>query len=122
MARFRATATIAAFILALYPSLFAEIPRSISYSGLLADAAGDPVADGAHLVKFVIYDAPAGGAVIWDAGFQMVNTINGLFAYQLGSIAPFPANIFADSARYLGVTYNTDPEMTPRVQLTSQAF
>ena len=100
----------------------AEVPRSVSYSGLLTDTAGAPVADGAHLVKFTIYDAETGGNVIWDAGFQMVNTINGLFSYQLGSQVPFPANIFADSARYLGVTYSTDPEMTPRVRLTSQAY
>ena len=100
----------------------AGVPQRIPYQGMLTDAAGDPVADGGHLVKFIIYDAPAGGTALWDAGFQAVTTVNGLFSYELGSNVALPDNLFTDTARYLGITVGADPELAPRVKLNTQAY
>ena len=38
-----------------------NIPHTMNYQGMLTDPAGDPVADGPSLVKFIIYDAAATG-------------------------------------------------------------
>lgn len=108
--------------LALATTALAGVPQLIPYQGYLIDAGGDPVADGPHLVKFIIYDAPAGGSELWNSGFNAVTTTNGLFAYDLGSNSALPDNLFTDTARYLGITYNTDPEMTPRVKLNTMAY
>ncbi|MBN4056779.1 hypothetical protein JYU19_00555 [bacterium AH-315-J21] len=118
----RLTITIGLCLALTATSILAAAPNTINYQGRLADNTGNPVADGAFLVKFVIYDAPAAGTVLWDAGFQNINTINGLFSYELGSNVVFPSNLFADTARWLGVTIGVDAELTPRTRITSQAF
>lgn len=100
------------------------VPNAISYQGRLTNAAGSPVADGAYLVRFIIYDAPSGGSALWDAGFQTISTVNGLFTISLGT-SPMPAlpgNLFGDTVRYLGITVGVDPEMTPRVRLVTTPF
>jgi len=100
----------------------AAVPQVINYQGRLTDGGGAPVADGAQLVKFVIYDAPVGGAVLWDAGFQNVTTENGFFTYALGSNAPLPDDLFSDTSRYLGITVGVDPELSPRSRLESSPY
>ena len=114
--------TIAICLAVALGSVFAVAPNTINYQGRLTNNAGDPVADGAVLVKFVIYDAPVGGAVLWDAGFQNISTVNGLFSYELGSNVAFPNNLFADTVRWLGITIGVDPEISPRTRITATAF
>ena len=62
------------------------VPQTINYQGRLTDAAGDPVPDAPILDKFIIYDAAAAGAMLWNSGFQSVTPSGGLFTYPLGSI------------------------------------
>jgi len=102
--------------------LVADVPNVASYQGRLTDNAGDPVADGAYLVKFSIYDAAAGGTELWTSNFQNVTTEDGLFTYDLGSNVPLPDDLFTDAERWLGITVGVDPEITPRTRLTSQAY
>jgi len=103
----------------------AEVPQSINYQGRLTDASGDPIADGAQLIKFIIYDAPAGGTDLWTTPFEAIDVIDGLFSVQLGA-SPWPVlpdDLFAsDTALFLGITVGANPEITPRVKLTSVAF
>ncbi len=101
---------------------YAVAPQTITYQGRLTTSAGDPVADGGYLVKFIIYDAPTGGTALWNAGFQNVTTANGLFSYALGSNVAFPNNLFADTGRWLGITIGADPELSPRIRISSQAY
>ncbi len=103
-------------------SIFAATPNTINYQGRLTDAAGDPVADGGNLIKFVIYDAALGGASLWSSGFQNVATVNGLFTYDLGSNVALPDGLFTDTGRYLGITVGIDPEISPRSQLETSAY
>jgi len=103
-------------------SIFAVAPNTTNYQGRLLDNAGNPVADGGYSMRFVIYDAAVAGAIIWDAGFQNVNTIDGLFSYELGSNVVFPSGLFADTLRWLGITIGGDPELVPRTRFTSRAF
>ena len=102
----------------------AENPNSFNYQGRITDPGGNPVPNGNYLVKFIIYDAAVGGTNLWDAGFQNVSIVNGVFSIALGT-PPMPAlpdGIFEDSTRYLGITVGADPELTPRTRLTSAAY
>lgn len=103
-------------------SVRAEVPKVISYQGKLTDNGGNPIADGAYLVKFIIYDSPAGGTDLWNSGYQNISTANGLFTYNLGSAVPLSDGIFSDTSLYLGITVGVDPEITPRTRLVSVPF
>ena len=101
---------------------WAAIPTYINYQGQLTDASGDPVADGRHLIKFVIYDSATDGTDLWNSEYQSVTITDGTFNIELGT-PPMPAlpdGIFDGSTDlYLGVTVGVDPEMTPRTRLNS---
>jgi hypothetical protein len=100
-------------------------PQVIAYQGRLTNAAGDPVADGSHLVKFIIWNDPVATAPAnekWNNGFQTITTTDGLFSYNLGSHVALLPDVFVDSALWLGITVGTDPEISPRTKLTTQAF
>lgn len=100
----------------------ADVPDAISYQGRLTDNAGDPVADGPYLVKFAIYDAAVAGTELWTSGFQNVTTTDGLFAYDLGSNVALPDDLFTQPDRWLGITVDPDPELSPRTVLTSTGY
>ncbi len=120
----RSYATICLALLAiLAPVTSAATPQVISYQGQLNNAAGGPVADGPYLIKFQIYDVPAGGTPLWNSNFQAVTVTNGLFAYFLGQDVAFPADLFeTGSTRYLGITVGVNPEGTPRIMLASVPY
>lgn len=99
----------------------AAVPELMNYQGILKDGLGNPVVDGAYIVTFSIYDAPSGGTQLWTEA-QGVNTASGLFAVLLGTSVPLPDSVFVGSARYLGVSVNGDPEMTPRQRLVTVAY
>ena len=109
-------------ILLISVSISAEVPNVINYQGRLTNASGDPVADNAYLVKFIIYDAPTGGTDLWNTGYRTVNTVDGLFTYQLGSLVPLPNGIFSEPNRYLGITVESDLELTPRARFVSAPY
>ncbi len=114
---------LATLILMLgFQSTFAATPNTINYQGRLTDTTGAPVADGSLLIKFIIYDTPTGGSALWNSNFRTINTVNGLFSYELGSSIAFSSNLFADTVRWLGITIGTDPEISPRTRITSQPF
>jgi len=102
----------------------AEIPQVISYQGRLTDSIGIPVPDGRHELQFKIWTTPEGpGFVLWDSGPQDVETMNGLFTYLLGSSVPLGSDLFSsDTARWLGITVDDNPEGSPRIKLTSLPY
>lgn len=118
----RITLLMLALFVIFTVSALAAVPTPISYQGQLNDNAGDPVADGAYLIKFSIYDADAGGTELWTSGFQNVTVADGLFDYDLGSAVPLPGDLFEDTTRFLGITVGVDPEMTPRSKLESVPY
>ena len=50
---------IMVLILVLVSTAFSQVPKTLSYQGVLADAAGNQV-DGKVMLKFRLYDAPNG--------------------------------------------------------------
>src|SRR3989344_4702222 len=123
-------------IYSLTPAVAATgINPQLTYQGKLNDSTGEAVADASYDLKFVLYDASSGGTCLWtavgscaDATYSSVavTTVNGVFSVTLGasgqnSIATSTADFNTD-ALYLGVTVESDSEMTPRKRLTASPY
>ncbi len=100
----------------------AEIPQVISVQGRLTDSAGVTVSDGPQLVRFNIYSDSSNGAALWSSSIRQINVTDGLFSYNLGDTVALPNNLFDDTTLWLGIKVGTDPEMTPRIRLTSGSY
>jgi hypothetical protein len=108
-------------VLALAAGLLAEVPHTISYQGRLTDN-GIPV-NGLKSVTFTIYNA--GGVPVWNSGTVNVAFTDGLFTIELGqSPQPsLPLEIWpADTAMSLGVTIETNPELSPRLHFKTVPY
>jgi len=102
---------------------FADVPSTMSYQGRLTDGFGNPVADDSYDVVFRIYGVSAGGTALWNSGTVPVTTADGIFSYELGSSTPLPSGLFSDSADlWLGITVESETEISPRTKLTSHSW
>jgi hypothetical protein len=99
---------------------FAQAPHLVNYQGKLA-VDGD-AASGSYEMTFAIYAAATGGSPLWNES-QTVTVTNGVFNVLLGSVTPFPPDLFTGTGdRFLGIKVGSDPEMTPRFRLTSVPY
>ena len=98
--------------------LYSKIPHTLSYQGLLADTAGTPKPDGAYSFTFRLYTVSSGGTAIWNET-KSSQVKRGLFSTVLGSVTPIPDSVKFDQQYWLGVQVTPDPELSPRMQLTS---
>ena len=97
----------------------AQVPRTISYQGVLTnDGAG---LDGQHLITVALYDSLKGGTQLYQESHQLT-VMNGIFDMEIGSISPFPLSLTFDQPYYLGVSIDGNPEMTPRVALDAAPY
>jgi hypothetical protein len=109
-----------ALMLILAASLsLAQVPRTISYQGVLTDANGTVVPDGNYNLTFKIYDTSSGGTPLWTE-VQSVAVSKGIFSVILGSVAPL--NLPFNRPYYLGVTIESGAELSPRIPLTSSGY
>jgi hypothetical protein len=88
----------------------------LSFQGRLCDPDGKPLPDGPYAVQFTIYDTPGGGNNLWQETLN-VTQVGGVFNAYLGAGTPFPANLFSNGDRWLGIQVEGDPEMANRVRL-----
>jgi hypothetical protein len=96
-------------------------PTTLPFQGRLTKQIGGNV-NGVEKLTFHLYTLPAGGAPIWTEVQPAVSVTNGLFKTELGSVTALPVALFDGRTFYLGVQVGTDPEMVPRLALTSQAY
>jgi len=110
----------ALFILLAFPFVaLAQVPNTISYQGVLTDDVGQPVADGAHNLSFALYATELGGTALWSED-QAVDVLSGVFSVQLGSVSAF--DLPFDAAYWLGISVGQDPELVPRLPLSSVPY
>lgn len=112
--------TMAALFLVLSALNSWAVPTKINYQGKLTDTVGNPVSDTSLNLQFAVYMNASGGSPLWSET-QAVNIIDGVFNVQLGTVIPFPANLFNDD-RYLGIMVGSGAEMTPRHPLLSVPY
>ena len=107
-------------------SAWAAVPDRINYQAKLTDSDGVPLS-GAQLIRVFIYEQAVGGTELWFEEHSAILTEDGVCNLQLGSQAPFPANLFVDyPVLYLEVRIwhsGTGWEiLEPRQELISTAF
>jgi hypothetical protein len=97
-------------------------PQLLNYQGRLTDAAGAP-RNGSFAMSFAILGGPSG----W-AEAQSVTVTNGFFSVLLGSVTPFPADLFTGGStdsygpvRFLQVTVGGET-LTPNIRIVSAAW
>ncbi len=114
----------------LWPHVQAAPPRLLPFQGRLTDANGTPVADGAKVVQFKIYDAPTGGTAVWAGEVQKLTVNGGLVSTLLGSKASLDAVDF-NRALYLEITVDAnsdnqitaaDPPLLPRQSILPAVY
>lgn len=99
----------------------AQIPRTLSYQGVLTDNTGKPRPDGNHVFTFRLYDSASGGAAIWSEQ-KTLPSKGGLFSTALGDQTPFGATVKFDRPYWLGIQVGNEPELAPRIPLTSVGY
>jgi hypothetical protein len=100
--------------------IWAAVPQTLSYQGVLRDADGDLVADGNYSLTFKLYTAPDGGTALWTETQPAVPVVNGIFNAILGSVTSLTLSF--DEPYFLGVTVGGGSELTPRIPLTASAY
>ena len=97
----------------------AMVPRYLDYQGVLTDGAGVAVADGSYNVHFRLYDVASGGSPLWEE-LRTVQVSKGIFSIVLGQSTPIALDF--REGYWLGMQVFANPELTPRVQLTSMPY
>jgi hypothetical protein len=114
-----------ALAIVLMASFFvqAEVPKQISYQGVLTDPSGAWVADGVYSIKFRIYDDSIGGNILWEtSGYVPLQIHHGMIKHDLGSTNAIPDSIAAYPNQWVGITVNLGSELLPRTRLISVPF
>lgn len=98
-----------------------QIPRTLSYQGILSDTLGTPKPDGVYAITFRLYDVASGGTALWSET-QSLQVKRGLFSATLGSQTAFPASLTFDRQYWLSIQPASDPELAPRIALTAVGY
>ncbi len=98
---------------------YAQVPRSISYQGLLIKA-GQPVNSQVN-VKINVYNAA--GQVLYTETMNQVQVNNGIFNVLLGGNSGLlPSSLKFDEQYYLGVDVDNTGEISPRTPFTAAPY
>jgi hypothetical protein len=100
---------------------WAGIPFLMNYQGMLTDTGGNPL-NGDYNLTFKIYSQSSGGSALWSETHTSTQVQDGLFNVILGSLSLLPSSVFEDTVRYLGITVDSDAELSPRIRITSMAY
>ncbi|MDP4219632.1 MAG: hypothetical protein Q8896_04280 [Bacteroidota bacterium] len=99
----------------------AQIPRVLSYQGIVTDNTGRPIPDGNHTITFNLYTFPSGGTAIFTET-QSDAITRGVLSAMIGSQTAIPGHVQFDSAYFLGISIDGGAELTPRTLLTAAPY
>jgi hypothetical protein len=99
----------------------AQIPKQLSYQGVLTDTLGNARPDGQYTMTFRLYSAEDGGSALWTEAKDLP-VKDAIFTTYLGDTTPFPGSITWDTPYWLSIQVGAAPELTPRVKLGSVAY
>lgn len=98
------------------------VPHLINVNGRLSDSSGNPFSGSVDMV-FRIYSQESGGDSHWiesHTGSNVVEVTDGYFDSNLGGINPLTLTF--SQPLWLGITVESDSEMTPRTRLVSSPY
>jgi len=105
----------------LQAGLYAQIPRTLSYQGVLTDSSGNPKPDNTYSITFRMYDVAVGGNVLWTE-VKSLQVKRGLFTTILGDLTPLPDSLEFDRPYWLSLQVSSEPELIPRLPLTAVGY
>ncbi len=99
-----------------------DVPRTISYQGMVSSATGARFPSGDYAVTVRLYADEHGREVLWEG--QYTTTVeNGLLNLELGSgDYPLPGTSAMDRSLWIGIQVGDGPEMTPRTRLSAVPY
>jgi hypothetical protein len=97
------------------------INRQMAFQGRVVNSSGSSVANGTFSFVFALYAQANAGTPLWTET-KTLTVVNGIFGTNLGSNTAIPSSIdFNQDELYLGINFNADGEMVPRIRLTAVA-
>lgn len=99
-----------------------DIPRTISYQGVLTASEGSVVPDGTYDISIGLYTDPQGHEQIW---LDTYNTLvhNGIFNIYLGTgTSPLPSTSEMNRPLWIGTSINGSDIMRPLTPLTASPY
>lgn len=110
-----------ALMLFLSSVAVAQVPRTISYQGLLTDGSGNFIADGNHSITIKLYESASGGAAIYEES-QSTTIVKGLFNVIIGSVTPISPSLAFDKAYYMSIAVDGGAELVPRSAISAAPY
>lgn len=98
----------------------ANNPLFLGYQGRLYDEDGDPIGTGLSDMTFRIYDAEAGGTLLYTETQLNVPLDDGYFAVSIGEVTPLLLPF--DAPYWLSTEVNGDGEMDPRARINAVGY
>ena len=111
-------------VLCLLQTGWGQVPRTISYQGVLKDNNDAIVTDGQYDLTFRLFDVVEFGTPLWSEDHTADNSTavtvtDGVFSVILGSTMPLSLNF--DSQYWLEIVVGTTP-LLPRTRLTASPY
>ncbi len=98
------------------------INQQISFQGKVVNSNGTNVTNGSYTFVFRLYDVDTAGTHIWTESKSLTVT-DGIFQTNLGDTTALPGSVdFNTDNIYLGINFNADGEMSPRVRFTAAPY
>ena len=110
--------TLTVLIITTLP-ISAQIPRLMSYQGVLTDDMGVVVSDGVYNITFRIYDVATEGSHLWEETIA-VNVSKGIFNATLGSSVLIDEQF--NVPLYLSIAIGGGDELEPRRLFTPSGY
>jgi hypothetical protein len=110
-------AFIAAILTLASATVFSEVPNLINYQATIEGPEG-PV-NGLFTITFRIYPDSTGTDVLWEEVHADTPIENGLVYAILGTGTYMPVSLFDGGERWMGITIDDDPEISPRMRITA---
>ncbi len=109
------------------PSVQAQVPRLISYQGLMVDSKSGAHVGGQHIVEVKYYDASSAGTLLLDEMHPSILFTDGVFNLFLGSPGSgFPAGMTFNQPYWMEVTLDpgagAGEQIFPRQEMLSAPY
>ncbi len=99
----------------------AQIPRTLSYQGVLTDSLGNPKPDGTYNLTFRLYNTESGGSALWTE-VKTLDIKRGLLNTMLSDQVSFGTAVKFDKPYWLSIQIASQPELSPRIPLSSVGY
>lgn len=106
----------------VYAQQKADIPRVISYQGLLTSSQGSPLADGEYSITVTLYGDEQGSDKVWQDTYT-AKVLGGVFNIYLGSgntALPTPDRM--NKALWIGTRVDGSEELRPLTRLSATPY